>query len=48
LELSIPVFRQWNLGNYTYEKLILEILIDRYPVVRVNQEKGVENLVAEL
>ncbi|HZZ04841.1 hypothetical protein [Paraburkholderia sp.] len=31
-----------------YEELTLEVLLDGYPVVRVNQENGVENLVAEL
>lgn len=30
-----------------YDKLTLEVLLDRYPVVRVNQEAGIENLVAE-
>lgn len=38
----------WSSAMDEYEKLTLEILLDRYPVVRVNQENGVENLVAEL
>jgi hypothetical protein len=31
-----------------YEKLTLEILLDRYPVVRVNEERGPEHLETEL
>jgi hypothetical protein len=38
----------WSSAMLDYEKLTLEILLDRYPVVRVNQELGVDNLVAEL
>jgi hypothetical protein len=38
----------WSSAMLDYEKLTLEILLDRYPVVRVNQERGIDNLVAEL
>ncbi|CAE6813235.1 hypothetical protein [Paraburkholderia domus] len=38
----------WSSAMLDYENLTLEILLDRYPVVRVNQESGIENLVAEL
>jgi hypothetical protein len=38
----------WSSAMDEYEELTLEILLDRYPVVRVNQENGVDNLVAEL
>lgn len=31
-----------------YEELTLEVLLDGFPVVRVNQEGGVDNLVAEI
>ncbi|MFM0176518.1 hypothetical protein [Paraburkholderia sediminicola] len=38
----------WSSAMNEYEQLTLEILLDRYPVIRVNQESGVDNLVAEL
>ncbi|MDE1179834.1 hypothetical protein [Paraburkholderia sp.] len=38
----------WSSAMNEYEKPTLEILLDRFPVVRVNQENGVENLLAEL
>jgi hypothetical protein len=38
----------WSSAMDEYEKLTLEILLDRYPVVRVNEERGPENLEAEL
>jgi hypothetical protein len=38
----------WSSAMNEYEELTLEILLDRYPVVRVNQENGVDNLIAEL
>ncbi|CAE6837242.1 hypothetical protein [Paraburkholderia domus] len=38
----------WSSAMDEYEELTLEVLLDGYPVVRVNQENGVENLVAEL
>jgi hypothetical protein len=38
----------WSSAMLEYEELTLEILLDRNPVVRVNQEGGVDNLVAEI
>jgi hypothetical protein len=38
----------WSSAMDEYEKLTLEILLDGYPVVRVNEERGRENLEAEL
>ncbi|MFM0284960.1 hypothetical protein P0D75_43835 [Paraburkholderia sediminicola] len=38
----------WSSAMLDYQKLTLEILLDRYPVVRVNQENGIDNLMAEL
>ncbi|MGB8419956.1 hypothetical protein [Paraburkholderia sp.] len=38
----------WSSAVDEYEELTLEVLLDGYPVVRVNQECGVDNLVAEL
>jgi hypothetical protein len=33
----------WSSAMDEYEKLTLEVLLDGYPVVRVNQENGVES-----
>ena len=38
----------WSSAMDEYEKLTLEILLDGYPVVRVNEERGPEHLEAEL
>jgi hypothetical protein len=38
----------WSSAMDEYEKLTLEILLDGYPVVRVNEERGLENLEAEI
>jgi hypothetical protein len=38
----------WSSAMDEYEKLTLEILLNGYPVVRVNEEHGPENLEAEL
>ncbi|QYD70399.1 hypothetical protein KZJ38_08970 [Paraburkholderia edwinii] len=38
----------WSSAMDEYEKLTLEILLDRYPVVRVNGERGPDKLEAEL
>ncbi|MFC0399087.1 hypothetical protein [Paraburkholderia rhizosphaerae] len=38
----------WSSAMHEYEKLTLEILLDGYPVVRVNEERGRDNLEAEL
>jgi hypothetical protein len=38
----------WSSAMLEYEELTLEILLDGNPVIRVNQEGGLDNLVAEL
>ncbi|MFC0399089.1 hypothetical protein [Paraburkholderia rhizosphaerae] len=38
----------WSSAMDEYENLTLEILLDGYPVVRVNEERGRDNLEAEL
>jgi hypothetical protein len=38
----------WSSAMDEYEKLTLEILLDGYPVVRANQERGPAHLEAEL
>jgi hypothetical protein len=38
----------WSSAMDEYEELTLEVPLDGNPVIRVNQENGVDNLVAEL